>query len=165
VGAENTRGVWRRGQPEGRLLATLAVAALLATAACSATPEGNQVGFCAMLAGLGDLDSEIASGPDGLGTAAAKLDGLGDVAPPEIAPAVGVLATGVADMAAAASAARPGGTPAALDAAARAVEDRVGELEAASTELTGFAQERCGLELTSSQFPGEPADGRPLQGP
>lgn len=123
------------------------------------------MGFCTTLAGLGDLDGEIASGPDGLAAAAAQLDRLGDVAPPEVAPAVEVLAAGVAEMANAADAARSGGTPAALDAAARAIEDQVGELEAASAELTAFAQDRCGLTLTGAQFPEAPADGQPSQDP
>jgi hypothetical protein len=130
-----------------------ALAMLTVAGACSATPGGNQVGFCTMLASLGDLDEEIASGPDGLAGAAGQLGRLSEVAPPEVAPAVEVLAAGVADMAAAAGAVRSEGTPAALDAAVRAVEDQVGELESASATLTGFARERCGLTLTGATFP------------
>jgi len=150
----------RRRVRRGRVAAVVVVVAIVAVGIAgllvarqgTASPER----FCAELADLADLPETISTGdPEGLEQAAGQLKSLQSVSPSAISDAVGLLASTVETMAAAAATASDafGGPPSpqrdqlALQAALEAIAPTIASVESASADVEGYAADTCGITL------------------
>jgi hypothetical protein len=152
-------------------VASGALVVLLVAVGCSgSSDEGDPQAFCGQLASMGNLGQTVTGDPDDLRSAAAQMQDLAEVAPPEVRSSVEVVVAALETMASAAESSGPAGgagedDDAALEAAVRALQPDLELIEQASADIEVYATITCGeapgVTTTSPTTPTGSARGLP----